>query len=75
MSVREPVVCFCFKDGITNIHVSTVSVNSSVIYIQGGGQKFLGHFKCHVRSQINLMASYLMNEAEICNKSEFYYSL
>ena len=22
--VREPVVCFCFEDGITNVYVSTV---------------------------------------------------
>ena len=22
--VREPVVCFCFEDGLTNVYVSTV---------------------------------------------------
>ena len=38
----------------------------------------MGHFKRHFEShviQISQTASYLMNESQICNKSEFYYSL
>ena len=46
--------------------------------IQRGSQKFLGHFKCHFGSQIiniiqiNQTTSYVMNEAIICCRSEFY---
>ena len=44
--------------------------------IQRGGRIFQGHFQCHFGSQIfNQTASYLMNEAKICNKSEFDYGL
>ena len=41
MCVREPVVRFCFEDGITNVFVSTVQNMKIVVNIQGGGRKFL----------------------------------
>ena len=33
--VREPLVCFCFEDAITNVHVSTVSNMKIFGNIQG----------------------------------------
>ena len=88
VAVDGECVCVCVCEGASCMFLlrgwnnkctrkHCVSKIFSNIYIQGG-QKFLGHFKYHIRSQtiqINQMASYLMNEAEICNKSEFYYSL
>ena len=72
--VREPVLCFCFENGITNVYVSTVlSVEikiSLVISKEAVGNSWdilnaiLGH-KYHS----NQTASYLMNETKICNKS------
>ena len=51
--VREPVVCFCFEDGITNVYVSTVLNMKIFGIIQEGGRKFLGHFKSHFESLVS----------------------
>ena len=50
--ISKPVVCFCFEDGITNVYVSTVQNRKIFGKIQGGGRKFLRHFKCHFGSQV-----------------------
>ena len=79
---------YMYSQSHTHTHTHTHRVHTHtastilVIFncnIKGDGQKFLGHFKGHFRSQISsesLKQGHidLFNEANICKKSEFDYT-